>query len=229
MKITNELNKKGVNVFINPIKLYAFEDIIHGVKVKGKTITAIGSNTYRGFHKINKLKFGAKYYFDNCIITNKEQIIKILTNKPNEKTIDALENEIVHQIKIELKHNIMNYQLTSYNKLRKPIDLVFESLVAMIKTLNSGDRNCLIPLLFLPLDSQMFESPIVFSDNEMKMLSIKRSYTFKDIVDKVHYNEIQSFLKEKAEKIKLQNRIFFDLLWNDRYKKTGGNLFETNI
>lgn len=229
MNITNELNQKGLNVFINPKKLYAFEDLICGVKVKGKTMAAIGSNTYRGFHKIDKLEFGAKYYFENCIITNKKQIIKILTEKPNEKTIDALENEIVDQLKFELRHNIINYQLKSYNKLRKPIDLVLESLVAMINTFNSGDRKSLIPLLFLPLDSQMFGSPIVFSDNEMRMLNINRSYTFKDIVDTVHYSEIQSFLKEKAEKIGLQNRIFFDLLWNDRYKKHGDNLFETNI
>jgi hypothetical protein len=80
----------------------------------------------------------------------------------------------------------------------------------------------------LPLDSQMFKSDFVFSDNEITKLHLKRNFTFKDIDNQKQYSEIQNFLKEKAEKCGIDNRIFFDLVWNDRWNSNGNNLFETN-
>lgn len=89
-------------------------------------------------------------------------------------------------------------------------------------------RQYLTKHLFLPLDSQMFKSNFVFSDKEISELKIKRTYTFKDIEDENQYYEIQEFLRQKAIKVGISNRIFFDLIWNDRYKSAGKNLFETN-
>ena len=82
--------------------------------------------------------------------------------------------------------------------------------------------------MFLPLDSQMFQSDFVFSDKERQELKIKKEFTFKDILEQSHYNEIQEFLKQKANLIGLENKIYFDLEWNDRWKSNGNNLFETN-
>jgi hypothetical protein len=127
-------------------------------------------------------------------------------------------------LKSSLKKNINNSQLDSFNKLKKPIDIVFEHFIAM------GDdfadiKNIITPFLLLPLDSQMFLSSIVFPDNEIKGLNIKRSYTFKDITDKQHYYEIQEYLKDRAQKLQFDYRIYFDLIWGDRYKMKSSEIF----
>jgi hypothetical protein len=141
--------------------------------------------------------------------------------------IDDLENEICDLLENELKKNIKNKQLISYNKIRKPVDIFIEHVVAMEMSF-SPVRQSLTKHLFLPLDSQMFQSDFVFSDKERLELKIKKGFTFKDIEVKSHYNEIQEFLKQKTSIIGLENKIYFDLEWNDRWKSNGNNLFETN-
>jgi hypothetical protein len=128
---------------------------------------------------------------------------------------------------LELSKNIRKDQLLSFNKLRKPVDIVIEHMISMGSDFNSV-RQSLTKHLFLPLDSQMFQSSIVFSDEEIQYLKIDRTFTFKDIRSNSHYYEIQSFLSDKAARLNI-DRIFFDLLWNERYKSNGGNLFETNL
>ena len=102
-----------------------------------------------------------------------------------------------------------------------------EHFMAMATECNDC-RDCLTSFLFLPLDSSMFQSPIVFSDRAIYKLRIKRSFTFKDIKERSHYVEIQKFLKDKAVTIGLKNRIYFDLLHGDRHKSSGTNLLATN-
>jgi hypothetical protein len=99
--------------------------------------------------------------------------------------------------------------------------------MAMDITLSSA-RKTLVEHLYLPLDSQIFKSDFIFTEDERRSLRIGRHFTFKDIHQRSHYLEIQEFLKMKAKTIGLENRIFFDLEWNDRWKSSGGNLFETN-
>ena len=182
-----EMNKVGQRIFHNPQSLLSYETLVK---------RSLGPNTYRGFHKIDKSKSGAKDAF--------------------EKTL-----------KEELKKNIRNEQLISFNKLRKPIDIFIEHLIAMETNFSSVRQN-LTKHMFLPLDSQMFQSDFVFSDKERQELKIKKEFTFKDILEQSHYNEIQEFLKQKANLIGLENKIYFDLEWNDRWKSNGNNLFETN-
>ena len=67
----------------------------------------------------------------------------------------------------------------------------------------------------------MFQSDFVFSDKERLELKIKKGFTFKDILEKSHYYEIQDFLKQKANLIGLENKIYFDSEWNDRWKSNG--------
>ena len=74
----------------------------------------------------------------------------------------------------------------------------------------------------------MFQTNFVFSDTEIKKLGISRKYTFKDISKEKLYHDIQKFLMDKASTLGLEARIYFDLIWNDRYKSNGSNLFDTN-
>ena len=95
-------------------------------------------------------------------------------------------------------------------------------------------RSQLNKLLFLPLDSQIFSSPYIFSREQLYSLGIKDNATFKDVKTSEAYRILQNIALNKAHNIssaigKTFDRIHFDLLWNDRYKKEGNNLFETNF
>jgi hypothetical protein len=212
------INKVGTQVFYNPKPLLNYDTLIK---------KSLGPNTYRGFHKVDKNRPGSKHAFEKVLFDNSKFIIKNLRAAKTEKDLDNLEKEICKILKKELKKNIDTRQLNSFNKLRKPIDIVIEHLISMGNEFSSV-RKTLTEHLYLPLDSQMFQSTFVFSDKEIAELKIKRSFTFKDIVDDKHYYEIQSFLKQKAVAIGVSNRIFFDLVWNERYKSKGKNLFATN-
>ena len=212
------INKVGQQVFYNPIPLLDYDTLVK---------KSLGPNTYRGFHKIDKSKSGSKVAFEKVLINNFKFIVDTLLNTKTEKELDSFEKQIFDILKEELKNNINNKQLISFNKLRKPIDIVVEHFISMGSDFFSA-RQTLTKHLFLPLDSQMFQSRFVFSDKEISELKIKRSYTFKDIVYEKQYYEIQSFLKQKAVNVGIENRIFFDLIWRDRYKSNGKNLFLTN-
>lgn len=212
------INKVGERLFYDPSPVYDYEYLVK---------KSLGPNTYRGFHKVEKSKPGAKDVFENYFEKNEAYIIDALQSLKSEHGLDMLEQEICKGLKRELKKNIDNRQLVSYNKLRKPVDIIIEHLLSM-GTDFSKVRKTGTKFLFLPLDSQMFQSQFVFSDQEIAELKIDRRFTFKDITSEGHYDEIQAFLKEKASRIGLKNRIFFDLVWNDRYKTKGKNLFESN-
>jgi hypothetical protein len=181
-----------------------------------------------GFHRIDKQKPGAKVAFTSVLASKKAEIIRSLGQIRTENKLTELENEVAKGIRSALRSNILESQLTSYNKIRKPLDIFFEHLVSMKEDFDSI-RKTITPFLFLPLDSWMFQSPEVFPDEELKALRIKRSFTFKDIEKSAHYFEIQEFLKMRAKREGLRSRIYFDLLWGNRYKKKSAkNLFSTN-
>jgi hypothetical protein len=218
MEKIKKINEVGQHVFYNPSPLLTYDKLVK---------KALNHNTYRGFHKIDKTKSGAKVAFEKVLTDNSKFVIDSLLAAKNEADIDKLENEICKMLKDELEENIKNDQLKSFNKLRKPVDIFIEHVVAMLENFTIV-RKTITPYLFLPLDSQMFKSDFVFSDDEITKLNLKRNFTFKDIETQEQYLEIQNFLKEKANKCGIDNRIFFDLVWNDRWKSKGNNLFETN-
>ncbi len=156
--------------------------------------------------------------------SKKEFIIRSLLNARSEKDIDKLSRDLCDFIKNDLQKCIIPLQLLSYNKIRKPVDIIVEHFVALCIELDSVRVN-LISFLFLPLDSWMFRSDFVFSDSEIDNLWISRNFTFKDIEEEEDYYLIQNFLREKAKSIHIEHRIFFDLIWWDRYKKNLKNLF----
>lgn len=216
-KIIQKIKKTGNRIFYNPILTLNYEDLAQ---------KSLSNNTFRGFHKIDKTKIGSGELFRNVLSQEYHLITKSIQNANNESDIDSLEEELCAILKFELQKNIKPQQLKSFNKVRKPVDIVIEHMVAMYKGFNDV-RHRITPWLFLPLDSQMFQSPIVFSDAEIRALKLKRNFTFQDIWDKSHYYEVQAFLKDKADKLNI-DRIYLDLVWNNRYLSNGGNLFETN-
>lgn len=207
----------GERIFYNPNPLLSFEYLSQH---------SLSSNTFRGFHRIDKTKSGAGKVFRDVLTQQFRLITQSIKNAKNDADIDMLSIELVKILKFELAKNIKHHQLQSFNKIRKPVDIVVEHMVSMFVGFNEV-RSKIIPSLFLPLDSQMFQSTFVFSDLELMELKLNRSFTFQDIWDKSHYIEIQKSLKEKAEKLGI-DRIFFDLAWNERYESNGGNLFDTN-
>jgi hypothetical protein len=212
------MNEVGDAVFLTPTPLLSYERLV---------LKSLGSNTYRGFHRKNNNCLGASHTFRDVLTKNKDYLIHALNNLTSEIELNTLANELSSELKIELSKNIKPLQLQSFNKVRKPVDIVFEHFVAMGEDFAPA-RKTATPLLFLPLDSQIFQSKFIFTTQEAKALGIKRSFTYKNIKTAQHYADIQNFLKDKTAGISLNHRIYFDLVWNKRFESNGTNLFLTN-
>ena len=212
------MNEVGDTVFLTPTPLLSYEELV---------LKSLGSNTYRGFHRKNNNCLGASHTFRDVLTKKKDYLIQALNNLTSEMQLNELANELCSELKIELSKNIKPSQLQSFNKVRKPVDIVFEHFVAMGEDFAPA-RKIATPWLFLPLDSQIFQSEFIFTAQEAKALGIKRRFTYKDIETAQHYADIQNFLKDEAAKIGLNHRIYFDLVWNKRFESNGTNLFLTN-
>lgn len=218
MNQIEQMNEVGKRVFLNPCPLLSYDKLAK---------CSLGPNTYRGFHRIDKNKDGATKVFKQVLTDKKSLIQKGIKEAKSESDLDNLLKNVCNILLRELKENIRADQLTSFNKIRKPMDIVIQHMVAMGEDFNDA-RARVTKLLFLPLDSQIFQSVFIFTDKEAKDLKIRRNFTFKDVECESHYSDIQEFLRVKANRIGLTHRIYFDLVWNDRYKSSGTNLFLTN-
>jgi hypothetical protein len=63
--------------------------------------------------------------------------------------------------------------------------------------------------------------------------SLNRKSSYKDVDSVGAYLQLQALLDSKAaalteERNQPFNAIYFDLVWNDRHQRWGGNLFEVN-
>ena len=140
-------------------------------------------------------------------------------------------NRICEEVRAGLS-NIKPDQLASYNKVRKPIDLYIEHLVAMSFELED-DRQVLVPLLFLPLDGQILESSELFTDQELAQHGLRRSSTYSEVMTEESYLALQGIITRRASEVACELgrsfwAIYFDLIWNGRHSCWGGNLFESN-
>lgn len=228
--------KKARDIMENPRLLYSYENIILGVPVKisngsYKNMWAVSRTTWRGFKNINS---PSKIY-KQAMIKNKELIINSLRNAKSAEDINSIENKLYDIILEELKNSNKNPNssiINSYNKVRKPIDLYIEHIVLMAKELDE-QRKRLIPFLYLPLDSWIFNSQLLFSLEELGGVRLKRGSGYGKLTEESNYMKLQKILNDKISVISNQinmefNKIFLDLIWNDRYKRNGANLFETN-
>lgn len=234
--IFEEISTKAKMIYNAPSTTYSYYDIVLGCNIhyegKQKKMYAVAPNTWRGFHKINKSNDGAGIVFKDYLIQNKDSIITRLKDISTAEQLDVFEDSLCAEIRANLS-NIKQSMMQSYNKIRKPVDLYIEHIVAMASELN-GYRDQLVKFLFIPLDSQMFQSLYIFDVNELSRYAVTRRCSFSDVDTKPKYDGLQNLLTSKARNISHTcgfeyERIYFDLIWRDRYKRTGNNLFQTNF
>lgn len=234
--INKDYLAKAEAVFLKPIPEYRYADIISGVDVARKCgevrkILAVAQNTFRGFHRRDKSLEGAKQAFTSYFLENQREIVDSLSTVKNTQHLDSICDEMCESIKSRLA-NVKQSQLVPYNKVRKPVDIYVQHLICMADCF-SDLRSVLVPVLRLPLDSQIFRCEHIFTDQELASANLTRRSTFQDVRTLACYLHLQSLLSEKANKQadRLRGRfvpVFYDLIWNDRYLRWGGNLFETN-
>lgn len=236
MSIYEKLLIRGSEIFLSPDEEYPASKIIFGVNVnngnKVKLMRAIDRNTYRGFHKINKSLIGPKEIIETFINSRLSWIIDSLKTVQNKQKYEYLCMTITEELREQLSKNVKDHMLKSYNKVRKPVDLLLEHIVSMASELREY-RKSLVPFLDVPLDSYILESDIIFDQDSKSLLGIKPGATYKDILSKEQYKNIQAFIQQKSTEISTTYHqdfypIYFDLLWNSRYNRDGQNLFKTN-
>lgn len=226
---------RAQQLFLRPKRTYPWDDIVRGARVldrrgRTRTIPAVGSNTFRAFHRINKRAQGPQASFVQFFLSQKATLLSGLQKIDKCSDLHSLSNAMKADLVARLG-NIRPDQLTSYNKVRKLVDLYLEHLVSMADEL-APLRSQLVPLLFLPLDSWILQCGHVFSPAELKAHDLKPTDSFGAIRDEVTYLSLQRLATGKARQhtTKLGARfhpIYFDLFWNNRYKNWGENLFET--
>ncbi len=192
---------------------------------------AVAQNSFRGFHRINTAFPGAKEPFVRYFLEQRVPLMDALTRARTRDEMHDLSNRICRRIREKLT-NCLPSQLRPYNKIRKLVDLYIEHLVAMAGEFEK-QRRTLVPLLFLPLDKWIMAHPGLFSDRELSLHGLRRRSTYSAITSEQSYGALQKLVLEKAGAVAAEHDrpfypIYFDLLWQNRYRRKGGNLFETN-
>ena len=232
---SNLLFARANAIFLHPAPLYDWADIVNGVVVARPNgnharYAAVAGNTVRGFHRIDQQRPGALAAF-KAFFAQIQQLLPGLEQVATWNDLHIWENGLCAAIRQQLA-NIQPGQLEAYNKLRKPVDLYIMNLVAMAAQ-TTPVRARLTPHLFLPLDSQVFANPNIFTDQTLVDYGLTRRSTYKDVEDEHTYLGLQEILRRRAVAISEANRVtfsrvYFDILWHNRYLNWGGNLFETN-
>jgi hypothetical protein len=191
---------------------------------------AVGENTWRGFHRINQSCSGAADVYRQYFVQNRAAILNRLTTIQNRADLSMLSNDICRDVRARLT-NVKPHMLISYNRVRKPVDLYFEHLVAMAGDLEQA-RAALVPLLFLPLDTQILRFEGLFTGAELSRHGLSRRSSFGNIKSENTYKALQELLTQKAGEVCkarvpcVFHVIYFDLLWGGRYLKSANELFK---
>lgn len=233
---TPHYTERAEQLFLRPGAQYGWDEIVAGVDVQREheppeRMFAVDPKTFRGFHLINKTLPGAKKTFQGFFIGNRDRLVTELLAIADRDGLHQLSNRVSTEIRLGLT-NISPNQLTSYNKVRKPVDLYLEHLVAMSCELEKR-RHLLVPLLFLPLDSQMLGCRALFTERELAEHHLRRTSTYSEVRTEAAYLSLQEIVARQAGEVsrrieKSFSPIYFDLLWNNRYSNWGSNLFEAN-
>lgn len=235
---TYEYAQRSEQLFLRPCIQYRWDKIVNGVYVRRedgstKQMWAVDPSTFRSFYLIDEKLPGAKATFQQYFTDQRPRLINELRTVSDRYRLHQLSNDIRTEI-LRWLTNIEweSSQLDSYNKVRKPVDLYLEHLVAMSLELEE-QRPKLVPLLYLPLDSWMFKCPYLFTKQELKEHDLSRSSTFAAVKDEDKYRALQRIVDRRAGEVSEQvgpkfYPIYFDILWGNRYRNLGSNLFETN-
>lgn len=182
--------------------------------------------TFRGFYKVVKTLGGAKEVYDSFFLRNKHTLLKEFAGVRNRESLHRLSDKWRQQI-VKGLGNIRPEHLASYGKTRKPIDLYVMNLVAMADEFG-GLREQLVPLLFLPLDSQMFQK--AFTADELRPFGLSARSTYGDVRGANDYWALQDVANSRARDLTERlgttvHPIYLDMLWRDRINGHGQNLF----
>lgn len=235
---------RAEQIFLQPQPRYSWNAIVDGARVArsngGSTrFAAVGTNTFRGFHTLDKAQPGSASIFRGYFLEQRAVLLSALNRIETPDGLHELASRICGELRARLAANIKPHQLTAYNKLRKPVDLYLAHLAAMAQELDAA-RSTLVPLLSLPLDSQMFSlrppldaCPVLFADQELADYGLNRQATFSAVRKESSYRGLQAITRKRAQQLtaigeRPFHSIYFDLFWNDRHRRWGGNLFETN-
>jgi hypothetical protein len=212
-----QLNLIGKKVFLdyNPsTKTYDISNI------------SISFNTYRGFWRLTSSSPGASLLVRNYFNSQTTIIRDTLKRINTEIELDQFAHLNAEKLRDLLKPFMSTkIDIESYNKTRKLVDLFFEHFVALDEGLRFH-RKILVPLLFVPLDSQILNCVDLFSSDDRKKLGIPSNMSFSRIKTKNLYNTIQTFLKEQAQLLNVENTIYFDLIWNNSHLSNASNLYD---
>ncbi len=151
--IFKELLSMGEKIILKPKieRLYSYNSIINGIKVKNRKMCALAGNTFRAFPRIDKNKVGASKVFRDYFSDNEKKILANLKGLQKQHQFDKFLNSYCKEIEEKLIGVIKNSEFGSFNKIRKPVDITIEHLVAMAKEFTNEDRQKLVPMLRLPL------------------------------------------------------------------------------
>jgi len=239
------VSKKAEQTFIRPERLYPWDSIVQGVSVcksdgTKERMYAVAPNTWRAHHRKDTTRAGSSKIFMNFFTDNKNKILNDLQGVKNRSTLHGVANFWVSEIRPKL-NNVKTHILNSYNSIRKPIDLYFYCLVSMAVEVPNETRSFLIPILFLPVDSQILgtfslgrnQEFHIFSYNQLRELGLTHQSSYGHVKTENTYNKLQDIITDRAKEVgKCCSApfypIYFEMLWNERYKRTGENIFELN-
>lgn len=228
--LTRSAVQHAQRLFLSPDPVYQWEEIVRGVQVcfpnsHTERRDAVGV-TFRGFYKIDKSLTGAKEVYDRFFLENKESILRRLQNIEDQSNLHDLSDEWRQSIVRQLG-NIRPEHVKSYGKTRKPIDLYTMNLIAL--SAEAGIlRERIVPLLLLPLDSQMFQK--AFSADELRPFGLTSRSTYGDLRSEKDYTALQGVANRRARDLTKQfgtsvHPIYLEMLWRNRMSGEGQNLF----
>lgn len=205
--VLQELQDVGRKIMLHPTDTPKLDEFITRI---------IAGNTLRVFHRIYQTQKGPKEIIQIFLNESKESLLDDLKNCNSIEDIDFVSERLEKCLKEKLDVNIQDSVLSSYNSVRKLIDLILEHVVLISEELNEH-RTKLIHFLRVPLDSYILSSTCLFSFNERKLFGLEVNKAgFLSIESNEQYYKIQKHLRWVAESNKIDHPIYFDVLWRDR-------------
>ncbi len=241
----NDLARKADRVLCRPRVTYPWEEVILGARVGRpgggvKRMMAVAPNTWRGHRRLDKSRPGSGEVFRDYFLHRRNDLIEGLDAVRTREDLHRLLNGVCGEIRSRLT-NIVEHVRTSYNSVRKPVDLYVEHLVTMATEVPADLRRRLVPMLFLPLDNRMLQpirvpgGPTVqlFDPFVLQRHNLTPRSSYGHIRTEQCYLDLQREVERKAAEVsRLCGRpfpsVYFDLLWNGRHSRDGANLFELN-
>lgn len=236
MQIEFEIAKESLNDLLKlkePYKKLIATPPVQKYTVKGTRIYkandkkvcghCIAGNTYRTFARIDSKKNGASEIVEDVLVPVSKKLVKDLEKINTREELNTLSNRLRKQIYEALSEAIKSEKIKSYNVCRKLVDLYISHFVILSADVSPALRKKILPLLFVPLDSQiMGELFKYFGDSDVLKLSMKFPNT------EASYQNLQALISGLCNGAKLPAPIAFDLLWNKRYSLSGEDFFQVS-